>query len=160
MASLTEWRNAISDWYNRLTTPVGSFQTRITRTPGQFVNDLPQGTAAFYDKGSIQASPTASPEVLRHESLHSLFDTPSFNSSAGQIAPLVSPEWKGYLTNNPQYQKEIAAEGLNPILANEGAALDISKGQASNALLNSIAGLLDDQKKQQFSRLVEAGKKK
>lgn len=160
MADLKTWRNAISQWWNEMTTPIGSFQTRITRTPGQFVTDLPQGTGGLYDKGFIKAQPGVSPEILRHESLHSLFDSPSFRNNSDQIAGMVSSQWKNYLTNNPQYQKEIGVEGLPAILANEGAALDISKGMASEGLVNFISSLLSGPQKNQFGRLVESSKQK
>lgn len=153
MADLKAWRNAISDWWNGMTTPVGSFQTRITRTPGVFTQNLPQGVGGLYNNGSIQARPDASPEVLRHESLHSLFDMGSFGANSNQIAPLVSSEWKNYLQQSPTYQKEIAAEGLNPILANEGAAMDISKGTASKDLMNYLMQHLDKNSAAQIQRL-------
>lgn len=163
MASISDWANAVKQWWAEFNTPVGSFNTRVTRTPGQFVNNLPPGYAATYDKGFIKAVPDASSEVLRHESLHDLWER-GIGTGVNEIVPQISEATRNRLLADPLYKKQAEYQGVGPVLANEGMAFDVSRGLASQELLQVISNILEKQGKKQelsqFQRLSAAGSRK
>lgn len=150
MADNASWMDAIRGWFKKQSEemPIGSFMTRITRTPGQVVGELPPGVSAQYNNGSIVMLPNAPSHVIQHESMHALFDRANLKNEQDLIASKITPESRNILMSSPVYQREIKDFGLNNVVADEGTAFDLATpsyyplGNAEQNLASTLMTLM------------------